>query len=220
MSCRINCVRCDVVLETKKQLQYGYCFNCYFIKNYFTEEKIFEYWSLKLETIADKKNGLKEWTNNLQELCKKENPGLFIEDDKDTNILKTKKKLVWIRITKPDEVPITKWLKEISLIKNNVHFPECQYALEASQFSDNQYKNIHCHILSKKQVGFNEKKYKDYINKYISVFNQYVFYQDFPETMYDDKVEYLKGNKWDPEKDLSTEITKQFRLKNNIQNIY
>ena len=213
--CQYNCVFCDD--DSKLD-----CYDCIYCRYFIEYLDIFYHICL---TETDPKNIhdkiIKKIPKNIVNAYNiYNNRELPITEEKKLISLKTKQTLIWMRITKPDNIDIHKWLKEILILKNKPQFENVFYTIEASKYENNEFRNIHSHILCHKKIGWNEKKIKDWILKYISVFNNYIDYKTYPLSFWNDKLDYIKGIKFDEEKETSLNITKEFRKTYNIENFY
>nr|UBZ25029.1 replication-associated protein [Chicken proventriculitis-associated circular virus 12] len=128
--------------------------------------------------------------------------------------------ICFITITKSDAVNVSDYitmchkLKDLKITEDSYY-----YAFEATKYENNEFGNIHCHYLCKKQVSINHASYLKRIEKHFGQTAFNVNLQIYTEDYYDDKIAYLNGDK-EKEQEDKPEITKQFRTTYNLDNLY
>lgn len=83
------------------------------------------------------------------------------------------------------------------------------------------YSGVHCHILVDKRMG-PKKMFTRIFNTVNHIVGnpKHVDIREYPYTYREEKLDYLRGKKWDPAKDPSVQATLQWRKDNNISDLY
>lgn len=103
-------------------------------------------------------------------------------------------------------------------LNNSKIFQHCTYSY------DNTVKgHFHCHLICDKYQSpstvrhnvFNSPKFKNMFGHV-----KHIHIVEYPKSYTNDKIEYMKGNKWDPLKDDHVEYTKKWRQSLLLQDAY
>lgn len=141
------------------------------------------------------------------------------------SVIKPVEELYWITINPKPEADLEIFLK---LLNNFVkRKPVCSYMYNIEQRGETEAdagKGFHSHLL----IGWDKKQNK-YIRQFcITTFKRVVGYPSdqiinirrITKDIYQDKIDYLNGKKWDVEKDNKIIVDIIFRKKNNLSLIY
>lgn len=149
-------------------------------------------------------------------LCK------FMDSKKDQDIAYTNKKIYWVTITPPHDIDINAFIERIHDIIKMTCFQSACYTFEQTGTEDNLGYHPHVHIVADKIVGVSPQQLHNRIYRSLKQFlgTNAIRVQTFPYEYRQDKIEYLKGNKWDDEKDPAIEATLKWRAELGLKNFY
>lgn len=129
---------------------------------------------------------------------------------------KSKEKIFWITVNPPPDYDVQSFIDKCCTLNPNT-YKDCKYTIEQRGETIKELgKGVHLHMVCRQKK--NQSK-KNIINNFSSKFklsNSCVDVKIYPESMYNDKVNYLKGIKDDPEKDKKIEMDKLFHEKYNL----
>lgn len=139
--------------------------------------------------------------------------------------IKEEPEIYWITVNPKPEATLEIILKSIQNFCNRKAVIDYHYTLEQRGESEHEIgMGIHAHLLLKWHKGQ---------NKYVKQFliesckrivgnhsNNILNIRRITSDIYQDKLDYLHGLKWDKDKDLKIKFDKLFREKNNILDIY
>lgn len=131
------------------------------------------------------------------------------------------REIFWITINPKPEVEFEEFKKMImEKLVTRIFMKDATYVFE-QRAKKAPYSGVHCHIMVDKIMSP-----KQMFDRLFSTIKNYVGNKKhldlrvYPYTMREDKLDYLKGLKWDSDKDECIEATKQWRQENNIDDIY
>lgn len=139
--------------------------------------------------------------------------------------IKEEPEIYWITVNPKPEAPLEIIMKSIQNFCNRKAVRDYHYSIEQRGESEQEIgKGIHAHLLLKW-----DKKQNKYVKQFLiesckrivgNHSNNILNIRRITPDIYQDKLDYLNGLKWDKEKDLKIEFDKIFRQRNNILCIY
>lgn len=138
---------------------------------------------------------------------------------------KEEPEIYWITINAKPEAELQVILKSVQNFCNRKAVRDYNYTIEQRGESELEIgKGIHCHLLLKwerKQIKYVKQFLIESCKRIVgSHSNNILNIRRITPDVYQDKLDYLAGKKWDKEKDLKLKYDKIFREKNNILCIY
>jgi len=141
------------------------------------------------------------------------------------SLVKVEPEIYWITVNPKPGVELPIIMKTIHNFCNRKAVIDYHYTFEQRGESELELgKGIHCHMLilwNKKQNKYLKQFLKESCGRIVgSTNNNILNIRRITSDIYQDKLDYLEGKKWDKEKDLKIKMDKFFREKNNILCIY
>jgi len=130
-------------------------------------------------------------------------------------------RLIWMTINYKPEVSISDIIDISSRLSKRKFMDQYWYNFEQRGESVDSIHGIHSHwlILSSHPSG---QLHRDVYNtlKHVVSTKQHIDVRVYPREMLQDKLDYLQGKKWDPEKEGKVRVDKEFRKINSLDLIY
>jgi len=144
----------------------------------------------------------------------------------DTARESVKPRMFWITINPPkeaDEDPVSFLNRITDLLSRRKWIKQCYYSIEQrSSVEGERYTGVHSHLLVvsecpvktvKRPAQAHREIYSWFLSKYPSINKPAIDLKTFPMSYYDDKLDYIKGLKDDPDKDSKIAQDVLFRSK-------
>jgi hypothetical protein len=141
------------------------------------------------------------------------------------SLVKEEPEIYWITVNPKPDVDLDIILKSIQNFCHRKAVRDYQFSIEQRGETEEEIgKGIHSHILLKW-----ERKQNKYIKQFLiesvkrlvgNYSSSIINIRRITSDIYQDKLDYLNGLKWDKEKDQKIKMDKLFREKNNILCIY
>lgn len=134
-----------------------------------------------------------------------------------------KTQLTWVTINPKESTPLQTILKLCSTITNKTWIKKAWYTLEQrGKTSTDMGKGIHIHMLLSEHEKPRSHIHREILNTVKNYVGNslHVKVQDYPHTFLQDKLDYIQGKKWDPEKDSTLGVDKVWRQTNSLENFY
>lgn len=152
---------------------------------------------------------------------------VFQEEQSLTDELAKDNKTVWITVNPKPETTLTD-LKNLITKFVGKKWITSKYAYtfeQRGETPETRGQGIHCHVLvedrGKKIPSEISRETKRHFSKIVDVSNSHCLNIKFiPHKYFNDKMEYLKGNKWDNDKLPKLQQDKEFRRLNELKEIY
>lgn len=139
-------------------------------------------------------------------------------------VAKNTSRIYWITINPKDEATLETFLKKLEKVVTKKWIQTYYYNIEQrGESMETAGKGLHSHMLI---IPSSSKRKSEVHREFYSTFKDivgnklHVNVQDFPDEYKLDKIEYLKGNKWDNDKQTKIATDNYFRDKNKLLMIY
>jgi len=141
------------------------------------------------------------------------------------SLVKVEPEIYWITVNPKPGVELPIIMKTVQNFCNRKAVIDYHYTYEQRGESEQELgKGIHCHMLilwNKKQNKYLKQFLKESCGRIVgSTNNNILNIRRITPDVYQDKLDYLNGLKWDKEKDEKIKMDKIFREKNNILCIF
>lgn len=135
---------------------------------------------------------------------------------------RVKRFMYFVTLNPRPDVPLEKLCSVVEKISRRKFIEKIYYTFEQrGEDIDSLGSGIHSHMLFFSTNSFGQVK-RDLQNTCKSIVGNpmHVDVRLYTSEMYEDKLDYLRGVKWDPDKESKIEMDKLFRIKNNLESIY
>jgi len=129
--------------------------------------------------------------------------------------------LTWVTINPKDSTPLQTILKLCDNIIKKTWVKKAWYTIEQrGKTSTEMGKGIHIHMLFTEHQKPRSHIHREILNTVKNYVGNslHVKVQDYPHTFLQDKLDYILGKKWDPEKDSTLGVDKIWREINSLKN--
>lgn len=140
------------------------------------------------------------------------------------NIKTNTNKYYWITINPKDDITLTDFISQVNKVVNMKIFNKCIFSFEQrGETTDTMGTGLHCHILAcndKYSVSNFCSNTRKHFIKFVGNINTHVWIVKIPEEWKNEKIDYIRGLKWDPEKDQKIIIDREWRREHQIEPYY
>lgn len=141
------------------------------------------------------------------------------------SLVKEEPEIYWITVNPMPEAKLDIILKSLQNFTNRKAVRDYHYTIEQRGESEHEIgKGMHAHLLLKWDRRQNKYVKQFLIESCKRIVGNYshniLNIRRITPDIYQDKLDYLQGKKWDKDKDLKIKFDKVFRDKNNILDIY
>lgn len=131
-----------------------------------------------------------------------------------------KREIFWITVNPKPDVSLIEFKRVIFRLMDRVFMKGATFAFE-QRASEEPYSGAHCHIMVDKLMSPKQMHNRIFNTVKQCVGNvKHVDLRAYPYSFREEKLDYLKGNKWDTEKDAVVAATYNWREVNNLEDIY
>jgi len=146
--------------------------------------------------------------------------GEYLRKKMETEIMK-KREIFWITVNPKPDIEFHEF-RELILdrVIKRTFMKDCHVVFE-QRAKKEPYHGIHAHILVEKRMS-PKQMFDRIFNTCKDVLGnkKALDIRHYPYSYHDDKLDYMKGKKWDPEKDPSVAATIKWRMVNGLLDIY
>lgn len=127
-----------------------------------------------------------------------------------------KKKIFWITISPPPDYDLTTFINKVKSL-NPETYQDLKYNIEQrGETVEELGKGFHLHMLCKQKKNQSQKNIINNLSSKFKLSNSSIDVKLYPVSYYNDKVDYLKGKKNDPDKDKKIRMDILFREKYSL----
>lgn len=131
----------------------------------------------------------------------------------------------WITINPKPEITMEKFFQIINKITNLKIFRKCIFSFEQRGETEQTIgSGLHCHILGCAGNGYSHSHFcsriRNYFTEFVGNISTHVWIVKIPEDWIEEKVQYIRGLKWDPEKEQKINMDRIWRMEKGIHPYY
>lgn len=131
----------------------------------------------------------------------------------------------WVTINPKPDITLDKFITYIEKVVNRRMINKCVYSFEQRGETEQTAGNgLHCHLLCETKVSYNNNIFAQRIRQlfveHVGNINTHVHIIKIPSDWKDDKIEYIRGLKWDPDKEQKINIDRIWRMEKGLQPYY
>lgn len=135
---------------------------------------------------------------------------------------KQPEKALWVTLNFAPDTSVDDVLRLASKVASKKWVKNYRYTIEQRKPYPDPFSGFHVHMLLDTDKYASQAQNEIYVTLKKRVGNKRHIYivQIKDKKIYADKIDYLKGKKWDPEKDLKIRNDIEFRKRYNLKNVY